>query len=154
MTKAADIIKGEVTPSISRMSEFSKIVESWMKDFSFPSTSDILSQYKKVLPLPYDIKKDKETGNIIFEMALSGYSKGEISVEQTDTGIKITAGTDGATNAKYSYIYQGLTHKSFSAFFPIVQLFDVKRAELKDGILTIEVAIFNKKEEVKKIPVT
>ena len=86
---------------------------------------------------PYNIVK---TGDQKFdiELALAGYNKKNIAVEYADGQLNIKSVKDEKSdNGKDDAIYKGIAKRYFSKTFTIADDVEVKKAELKDGLLKI-----------------
>ena len=86
---------------------------------------------------PYNIfKTGNQTYNI--EVALAGYNKKNIAVEYADGLLNIKSVKDEKSdNGKDDAIYKGIAKRYFSKTFTIADDVEVKKAELKDGLLKI-----------------
>ncbi len=86
---------------------------------------------------PYNIfKTGNQTYNI--EVALAGYNKKNIAVEYADGLLNIKSVKDEKSdNGKDDAIYKGIAKRYFSKTFTIADDVNVKKAELKDGLLKI-----------------
>ena len=95
---------------------------------------------------PYNIRKINELQYVV-ELALAGFSKSDIEVELTDgtlTVRSVTAkGDDGGDNNEKSsnneigFVHQGIAKRSFSRQFNLSDDIIVKNADLKDGMLIV-----------------
>ena len=86
---------------------------------------------------PYNIfKTGNQTYNI--EVALAGYNKKNIAVEYADGLLNIKSVKDEKSdNGKDDAIYKGIAKRYFSKTFTIADDVNIKKAELKDGLLKI-----------------
>jgi len=94
---------------------------------------------------PYNIRKINDLQYVV-ELALAGFSKSDIEVEVTDGTLTIrttTAKDDGADNDEKSsnneigFVHQGIAKRSFSRQFNLSDDIIVKNADLKDGMLIV-----------------
>ena len=94
---------------------------------------------------PYNIRKINELQYVV-ELALAGFSKSDIEVEVTDGTLTIrtvTAKDNGADNDEKSsnneigFVHQGIAKSSFSRQFNLSDDIIVKSADLKDGMLIV-----------------
>ena len=96
---------------------------------------------------PYNIRKLNELQYVV-ELALAGFSKSDIEVEVTDGTLTIRTVTakgdpDGADNDEKSsnneigFVHQGIAKRSFSRQFNLSDDIIVKSADLKDGLLIV-----------------
>lgn len=70
------------------------------------------------------------------ELAIAGFKKNEVTIQETDGVLTITA--DKETNSEANYQYHGIARRSFSKKFHIAEHYEIKEAGLEDGILTIK----------------
>jgi len=88
---------------------------------------------------PYNIVK---TGDNSFdiEVALAGFSKKDIGIEYADGLLKIKSVKESKTEEKdenNEVIHRGISKRYFSKTFTVSDDTEIKRAELKDGLLKI-----------------
>ena len=87
---------------------------------------------------PYNIKKIDEN-NYFIEVALAGFSKEDIDVELKDNTLTVRNKVkekviDGEANG---VIHKGISTRQFERAFTIAEDIKVKNAELKNGLLLI-----------------
>jgi molecular chaperone IbpA len=88
------------------------------------------------------------------EMAVAGFKKSEIIIQEDDGMLTITANkADTATDA-VAYQYRGIAKRSFSKSFRIAEHFEIREANLEDGILTIKFVKNTPVAEPKLIAIT
>ncbi len=85
---------------------------------------------------PYNIVKGKDDLNWKIEMALAGYNKKDIEVKYADNTITIKS-THKDEEDKDT-IHRGIAKRHFTRSFTIAEDVEVKGAELKDGLLQVE----------------
>ena len=88
---------------------------------------------------PYNIRKDSELTYSI-EVALAGFSKEDIEVEVTDGTLTIRSIPEDRTavdKADESFVHKGIAKRSFLRSFTLSDDIIVKGADLKDGMLVI-----------------
>ena len=94
---------------------------------------------------PYNIRKLNDLQYVV-ELALAGFSKSDIEVEVTEGTLTIrtaTAKDDGTDNDEKSsnneigFVHQGIAKRSFSRQFNLSDDIIVKNADLKDGMLIV-----------------
>ena len=87
---------------------------------------------------PYNIRKINELQYAI-ELALAGFSKSDIEVEVTDGQLTIRSKEniekDDSTD---SFVHKGIAKRSFMRSFSLSDDIIVKGADLKDGMLIVE----------------
>ena len=86
---------------------------------------------------PHNIVKYDDTHYGI-EVAVAGFSKEEITVEVDQDQLMIT-GKKSSTNADVEYLHRGLAARDFEQQFTLAEYMEVKGAEVKDGMLKIEI---------------
>ena len=94
---------------------------------------------------PYNIRKLNDLQYVV-ELALAGFSKSDIEVEVTDGTLTIrstTAEEDGADNNENNenneigFVHRGIAKRTFSRQFNLSDDIIVKNADLKDGMLIV-----------------
>ena len=94
---------------------------------------------------PYNIRKLNDLQYVV-ELALAGFSKSDIEVEVTDGTLTIRTATakDGgvdndekSSNNEIGFVHQGIAKRSFSRQFNLSDDIIVKNADLKDGMLIV-----------------
>ena len=78
------------------------------------------------------------------ELALAGFKKSEVVIQEDGGMLTITADKDKTVDEQ-SYQYRGIAKRSFSKSFRIAESFEINEATMEDGILTIKF--------VKNVPV-
>ena len=86
---------------------------------------------------PYNIRKDNELQYSI-EIALAGFSKDDIEVEVTDGQLVIRSKDNEKDEDSDSFVHKGIARRSFSRSFSLADDVVVKGADLKDGMLIID----------------
>ena len=88
---------------------------------------------------PYNIKRVNDTDYRI-EVALAGYDKDDIEVELKDSALTVRNKTkEQAIDEKGNgVIHKGISTRQFERAFTISEDIKVKDAELKNGLLTID----------------
>ena len=88
---------------------------------------------------PYNIKKVNDTDYRI-EVALAGYDKDDIEVELKDSALTVRNKTREQTidEKGNGVIHKGISTRQFERAFTISEDIKVKDAELKNGLLTID----------------
>lgn len=109
-------------------------------DRIFDSLGEIANERLKMNGFPYYdiIKTDENSFRLVF--ALAGYSEEEIEVLKE--GQKLTVSATKVDNAaETKYIHRGITKSAFSRSFQLLPYSVIESAELKNGLLTIDVKI-------------
>ena len=88
---------------------------------------------------PYNIKRVNEN-NYNIEVALAGYSKDDIEVELKDSALTVRNKSKEQTidEKGNGVIHKGISTRQFERAFTISEDIKVKDAELKNGLLTID----------------
>ena len=88
---------------------------------------------------PYNIKRVNDTDYRI-EVALAGYSKDDIEVELKDSALTVRNKSKEKTvdEKGNGIIHKGISTRQFERAFTISEDIKVKDAELKNGLLTID----------------
>jgi len=85
---------------------------------------------------PYNIKK-LDNFNWTIEMALAGFNKKDIGVEYADNQLTIKS-VDSDDKVEKETLHRGISKRKFSRTFTLAEDMKVNGAELKDGMLLIE----------------
>ena len=85
---------------------------------------------------PYNIRKINEAQYVI-EIALAGFSKEDIEGEVTEGNLAIRSKEEKETDEDESFVHKGIAKRSFLRSFTLSDDIIVKGADLKDGMLII-----------------
>ena len=86
---------------------------------------------------PYNIRKVNDLQYVI-ELALAGFSKDDIEVEVTDGQLAVRSKEEKKEEEESTYfVHKGIAKRSFSRTYTLSDDIIVKGAELKDGMLTV-----------------
>ena len=86
---------------------------------------------------PYNIRKINEAQYVI-EIALAGFSKDDIEVEVTEGTLAVRSKKEEETNGEDSFVHKGIAKRSFLRSWTLSDDIIVKGADLKDGMLVID----------------
>ena len=86
---------------------------------------------------PYNIRKVNDLQYSI-EIALAGFSKNDIEVELTDGQLTIRSKENVDKDDSDSFVHKGIAKRSFMRQFSLSDDIVVKGADLKDGLLVID----------------
>ena len=86
---------------------------------------------------PHNIVKYNDTHYGI-EVAVAGFSKEEITVEVDQDQLYIT-GKKTSVSEGVEYLHRGLAARDFEQTFTLAEYMEVRGAEVKDGMLKIEI---------------
>ena len=123
-------------------------------DTMFDELLKVTSQQTSYPPFNIIKKTDESFG---IELAVAGFSEGEIKVELEHKILIITGSKFEDTKDKsvYEYIYRGIGSRSFERSFKLAEHIEVAGAGVKDGILTIDlVMIIPEEKKPKQIAIT
>ena len=103
---------------------------------------------------PYNIRKLNEVQYVI-EVALAGFSKDDIEVEVTDGKLVIRSTEDKEGESKNdSFVHKGIANRAFSRSFTLSDDIIVKGADLKDGMLNIDLEkVIPEEKKPRLIPI-
>jgi molecular chaperone IbpA len=98
---------------------------------------------------PYNIVKDSEDGyKYTIEMALAGYSKEDIDIDFAEGCLTIKSKKQ--EDASEKMIWKGISNRSFVRKFTLADEVVVNGAELKDGMLKVELERIIPEEKMPK----
>jgi len=83
---------------------------------------------------PHNILKTGETDYLI-ELAVSGFTKDELTIEVKDRTLTVTG--EHVSKGR-EYIHRGISTKKFKRTFRLSEHVKVNGADLKDGVLSVE----------------
>ena len=91
---------------------------------------------------PYNIVKETDDKYVI-EVAVAGFTEGDISVTVQDgmlviTGEKVLSEEEGETEMDKEYIHQGIGFRKFTRSFDLADYIEVINAVVEHGILKVE----------------
>ena len=86
---------------------------------------------------PYNIIKYRENQYGI-EVAVAGFDKSEITVEVDQDQLTVK-GEKSNINSEVEYLHRGLAARDFEQTFTLAEYMEVRGAEVKDGMLKIEI---------------
>ena len=85
---------------------------------------------------PYNIRKINEAQYVI-EIALAGFSKDDIEIEVTEGNLAVRSKKEEETNGDESFVHKGIAKRSFLRTYTLSDDVVVQGADLKDGMLII-----------------
>ena len=85
---------------------------------------------------PYNIRKINEAQYVI-EIALAGFSKDDIEIELTEGNLAVRSKKEEETNGDDSFVHKGIAKRSFLRSWTLSDDIVVQGADLKDGMLII-----------------
>jgi len=87
---------------------------------------------------PHNIVKYDETHYGI-EIAVAGFSKDEITVEVDQDQLTVKGCKLNQSDSRFEYLHRGLAARDFEQQFTLAEYMEVHAAEVKDGLLVIEI---------------
>ena len=106
-----------------------------------------MSKYVNDIPNypPYNIKKvGKDKYQL--DMALAGFSKDDVKVEVKENTLTVSASSSDKEDD--SFVHKGIARRAFKRQWTLAEHLEVKDAQLKDGVLTVDMKL-NLPEEKK-----
>jgi molecular chaperone IbpA len=100
---------------------------------------------------PFNVRKDGNTYTI--EMAVAGFAQNEIDIT-IDGGKLIVKGNTESTEPEDNFVFKGIANRAFTRAWAIGDSYEVKDAELFNGILKIALdKLVPEEQKAKKVPV-
>ena len=87
---------------------------------------------------PYNIVRNDNSDSFAIEIALAGFSKDEIDIESRENVLKIESKSRPEGDDEKEYLYKGISNKRFKKAFTLSDDVVVNGADMKDGILKID----------------
>lgn len=87
---------------------------------------------------PFNVIKTNEN-NYEIEIAVTGFSKDDITVEVVQEQLIIKAHRAASVDAEREYLHRGLATREFERSFTLLDHMEVKEARVEDGMLRIQV---------------
>jgi HSP20 family molecular chaperone IbpA len=105
---------------------------------------------------PYNIERVEANGQnpscLVITLAVAGFDPNEIEVTVEDNELTVSGRqTDGAAR---DYLHRGIAARQFQRTFVLADGMEVNGAELRDGLLSIELTRPEPQRTVKRIPIT
>lgn len=85
---------------------------------------------------PHNVIKTGEN-TVVIELAVAGFSEGEIALTLDSRILVITGEKARAENIGWEYVHRGLSSRDFKTEFTLAEFVEVVSAGVCDGILTI-----------------
>ena len=85
---------------------------------------------------PYNVVKLNEN-EFAIELAVAGFSEGEVSIELENSVLTITGNKINDLDNPKEYLYHGISSRNFVRSFTLADYVEVKNASNENGILTI-----------------
>ena len=105
---------------------------------------------------PYNIERMAANGEkpacLVITLAVAGFDPNEIEVTIEDNELTVSGQqSDGAAR---DYLHRGIAARQFQRTFVLADGMEARGADLKDGLLSIELARPEPQRTVKRIPIT
>ncbi|MGH6924778.1 MAG: Hsp20 family protein [Propylenella sp.] len=104
---------------------------------------------------PYNIERiatiDGEPAPLRITLAVAGFGDNEIEVTVEDN--ELTVSGRQADDAGRDYLHRGIAARQFQRKFVLADGMEVAGAELKDGLLSIDLVRLEPERKVKRIPI-
>jgi len=101
-----------------------------------PVFHDIENRYTPTNYPPYNVIKIAE-GELMLEIAIAGFKKDEIGIEQHQSKLTITGKKEQTDAADVKYHHHGISTRSFKLSWTLAEHVEVSDAVVEDGILTV-----------------
>ncbi len=105
---------------------------------------------------PYNIERIAANGaapaRIVITLAVAGFDPNDIEVTVEDN--ELSVGGRQSDNDDRDYLHRGIAARQFRRTFVLADGIEVKSAELRDGLLSIELVRPEAARTVKRIPIT
>jgi molecular chaperone IbpA len=102
---------------------------------------------------PYNIVKETED-RFAIEVAVAGFSEGEVSIELESRVLTITGNKIHDLDNPKEYLHRGISSRNFVREFTLAEHVEVKSAINENGVLTIELErIVPEEHKPKKIAI-
>ena len=85
---------------------------------------------------PYNVVQNSED-NFAIEIAIAGFTEGEISIELENRMLTITGNKIHDLDNPKEYLHRGISYRNFQREFILGEHVEIKGAEHSNGILTI-----------------
>lgn len=124
--------------TINPLDQLNTLLNSWTIGFDrhFKIMEELRAQGQSIKPStypPYNIKS-LEDNKYEIELAVAGFSKSDITVEQTENRLSVKGSKDSEED---KYLHKGLAARDFEQTFVLADYVKVTKVTLIDGILTV-----------------
>jgi HSP20 family molecular chaperone IbpA len=105
---------------------------------------------------PYNIErvaaKDGEPAHLLITLAVAGFGDNEIEVTVEDN--ELTVSGRQKDDASRDFLHRGIAARQFQRTFVLADGMEVKGAELRDGLLSIDLVRLEPERRIRQIPIT
>jgi molecular chaperone IbpA len=107
--------------------------------------SDIFNHFDKIASketdrYPFYNVVQVDENNWVIELALAGYDKSNITIEEKD-GFLTIAGKNPETPYPKKYVHQGIALRSFKKSFRLGEWMYVRGARMENGVLNVAIEL-------------
>lgn len=141
---------------INPLDQLNTLLNSWTIGFDrhFKIMEELRAQGQSIKPStypPYNIKS-LEDDKYEIELAIAGFSKPDITVEQTENRLSVRG---SKKTSDETYLHKGLAARDFEQTFVLADYVKVTKVTLIDGILTINLEReLPEEKKTKVIPIS
>lgn len=126
------------TITVNPLDQLNTMLNSWTIGFDrhLKLMEELRAQGQSIKPStypPYNIKSLKDDKYEI-ELAVAGFSKSDITIEQTENRLSVRGSKPSSNEA---YLHKGLAARDFEQNFVLADYVKVNKVTLIDGILTV-----------------
>jgi molecular chaperone IbpA len=104
---------------------------------------------------PYNVVKHSED-KFSIELAVAGFNEGELEITVKQDQLFVRGTKNSSKNStEIEYLYKGISSRDFNRAWTLANHIKVGNAEVRNGILTIELErIIPEEQKPRKIPIT
>lgn len=107
-------------------------------DRIFEQLENVHAHAKDTYP-PHNVVRESEF-NYLLELAVAGFTENDISIEVKDHILTVTAQREQRRDQE-KYLHKGISARKFKKSFRLSEYTEVRGADMKDGILAIELEV-------------
>lgn len=104
---------------------------------------------------PYNIERlatdEEEPARLRITLAVAGFADNEIEVTVEDNELSVSGRQEDDSDR--DYLHRGIAARQFQRKFVLADGMEVAGAELKDGLLTIDLVRLEPERKIKRIPI-
>jgi HSP20 family molecular chaperone IbpA len=105
---------------------------------------------------PYNIErvaaKDGEPAHLLITLAVAGFGDNEIEVTVEDNELTVSGRQND--DASRDFLHRGIAARQFQRTFVLADGMEVNGAELRDGLLSIDLVRLEPERRIRQIPIT
>ena len=107
-------------------------------DRMFDALETVHAQAKDSYP-PHNVVRESEL-EYVLELAVAGFTENDITIEVKDHILTVNAKREQRRDQE-KYLHKGISARKFNKSFRLSEYTEVRGAELKDGILAIDLEV-------------